>query len=118
MAMTSDDIIHHMACDLSQNIDRLVKNWPLPNEPADAYTDSVRAVFGKKPTAESVAEYYKSGVVAQALRHELNNRFETSVLDEQTATSLLEILIKNKLGPEFLKEHRPNDGAPKPKTCK
>ncbi len=98
--MSPDDIIHHMACDISQCIDDVVPAWPFPGEPADAYTDAVCAVFGDAPTEQSVLDAWRKGKPAEALRDELNDGAETDIVTLKAAEMLVRIMIVNNFGPE------------------
>ena len=83
MVMSSDDIIHHMACDLSQWITQLVPSWEYASEPADAYADTICALFGDDPTEASVIAAYKFGDAVTAMQRDLNTRWTTDLINEQ-----------------------------------
>ena len=101
--MRSEDVIHYMACDISQWITHFVPDWEYPDEPGDAYTDTVRVVFGDVPDERSVRAAYKSGQAAVAIRTDLNTGWETSLITPEVATQLIERLLLNYLGPDALK---------------
>ena len=102
MAMSSEDIIHHMACDLSQWICHVVPAWPFPGQPADAYTDTVYAVFGDEPNEETVLQCVRSGQATTRLHQCLNREWQTDVVTEDTAHQLLLRMIVNNFGPDAL----------------
>ncbi len=98
MPMSSDDIIHHMACDISQWINHFVPKWPYTNEPADAYTDTVCAVFGDTLSEESVLQVYRRGKAAKTLQKRLNHGWETDLVTLAAAEKLIRVLIRNNIG--------------------
>lgn len=103
MAMSSQDIIHYMARDISQYIRPIVPDWPYPDEPGDAYTDDVCIVFGDEPTEQSVLQTFKSGQAAKALHQHLNGSWETDVVTEEMAAELVRRMIINNFGPAAVK---------------
>jgi len=97
MPMSSDDIIHHMACDISQWITHFVPDRPYPTEPADAYTDTVCIVFGDHPSEKSVLTIYRKGNAAKKLQKRLNNGWETDLVTLDAAEKLIRVLIRNNI---------------------
>ena len=102
MSMSSDDIIHHMACDMSQWICEIIPDWPYRNQPGDSFTDAVCLMFGDAPTKESVIRDYSKKKTAQVLRKQLNRQGETNVVTESNARALIERLVINNFGNEAL----------------
>ncbi|MEW4451640.1 hypothetical protein AB1L30_03040 [Bremerella sp. JC817] len=100
--MSSENIIHHMACDISQWITVIVPNWPYPNEPAEEYFDAIRAAFGEAPTEASVIAAYKSGDAAAAMQRSLNQDLETDLVSPKIAKQLTERVIINNFGRDAL----------------
>ncbi|GAA4426451.1 hypothetical protein GCM10023155_14680 [Bremerella cremea] len=100
--MSSENIIHHMARDISQGITVFVPNWPYPNEPADEYFDTIRAAFGESPTEASVIAAYISGNAAAAMQRSLNEDLETDLVSPEIAKQLTERVIINNFGRDAL----------------
>jgi hypothetical protein len=102
MSMSSDDIIHHMACDMSQWICEIIPDWPYRDQPGDSFTDAVCLMFGDAPTKDSVIRDYSKKKTAQVLRKHLNRQGETNVVTESNARALIERLVINNFGHESL----------------
>lgn len=102
MGMSSDDIIHHMACDMSQWICVLIPDWPYPDTPGCDYTDAVTLIFGDAPTKESVVKSYRKKQLAKLLCRHLNKSGETQVVTVESADALIRRLIRNNFGSEDL----------------
>lgn len=102
MAMSSDDIIHHMACDMSQWICEIIPEWPHKNEPGDAFTDAVCLMFGDAPSKVSVVKDYNKKKTSTLLRKHLNRWGETDVVTESHARALIERLVINNFGCDAL----------------
>ena len=98
MPMSSDDIIHHMACDISQWICHIAPGWPYPDEPADAYTDAVCKIFGDEPTEATVMQTYRMGTPGKTLQDRLNTGLETDIITEDMANQLVRRMIVNNFG--------------------
>lgn len=96
--MSSDDILHHMACDFSQWILEIVPEWEDPNEPADAYIDTVHEAFGDSPTKASVISAYKSGAAIAAVQKHMTDFWETDRITRDVARQLVERAIINSFG--------------------
>lgn len=102
MAMSSDELIHHMACDFAQWVHEIVPGWEHELEPADAFTDTVCRAFGDSPTEESIISAYKSGAAARAVREHMTWAWETDLITDAAAQALVERVILNNLGKEAL----------------
>ncbi len=102
MGMSSEDIIHHMARDISQWITVFVPNWPYPNEPGDEYFDTIHAAFGDAPTKESVIAAYESGHASAAIQRSLNEDLDTHLITAEIAKQLAERVIINNFGRDAL----------------
>ncbi|MCA9201320.1 MAG: hypothetical protein KDA87_27455, partial [Planctomycetales bacterium] len=72
--------------------------WPYPNEPADAYADTVRDIFGDEPTAESIEATYRSGTAGKRLHERLTKGWETNKLTLDAANQILATMVKNNVG--------------------
>ena len=103
MVMRSADIIHHMACDISQCISDIVPEWPFPNEPGDSYTDAVCLIFGKSPTKESVIRDFRKKKSAKLLQKKLNEDAESDIVTIEQAESIIERLVLNNFGADATK---------------
>jgi len=102
MAMSSHDIVHHMACDFSQWIMEYVPEWEHPNEPADAYIDTIVAAFGDSPTRDSVIAAYQSGVAIKAVQTDMNTGWETDLITDDAAANLVRRALLNNFGPDSI----------------
>lgn len=102
MAMTSDDLIHHMACDFAQWVHELVPGWDRELQPAESFTDTVCSAFGDAPTEESIVDAYKTGAAARAVREHMTWCWETDLVTDAAAKALVERTIVNNLGKEAL----------------
>lgn len=96
--MSSDDLLHHMACDFAQWIGTLVPGWDKELQPADSFIDTVYCAFGDQPTRESVINAFKSGNAVRAVRDQMTKLWETDLITEDAARALVERAIINNFG--------------------
>ena len=97
MAMSSEDLIQHMAQDFSMFLGEMLS---LEDAPADEFFDPIHTVFGSSPSQDSIVAVFKSPDGAGKLSSELNSWLEVDSVTEDVAKQLLEITITNIFGPD------------------
>ena len=95
MAMSSEDLIHHMAQDFSMFLGEVLA---LEDVPADEFFDPIDTVFGGAPTQDSVVAVFNSSDGADRLAAELNSWLEVDTVTPAIVKQLLEITITNNFG--------------------